>query len=571
MPGSQGRTWNSNQLRKMNKSSKNSNGKPGTSSSSYQPLPMTGTPLKHVKADHIRSRQRPSKRTRNDMRDIGPTPPTPSYRMPKVPKTSSTNSSEDKDAKRIDRTRRPMKKERKVQDIVHNLIDLPAVCWEFIDTSQFKRLQKLKQLGMTYRVYPSATHTRFEHSLGVSYLAGKMVDHFIRTQPELNITEEEKTCIMLAGLCHDLGHGPFSHVFESEFMCDYPQKTNWEHEIVSKKMIDELIEANGIDLATYNLSKDDVDFIKELIHPPAESERNPRFAGRSFLYDIVCNTQSGLDVDKLDYFMRDAIHCNIADYRKIVDYVIRSAKVLCTGEGYRICFPRKCHHELFKLFEARYDLHYMVYQHKNTKACELMFADALKLANEYVSIGKQKSISACAYDTKAYTFLNDAVIDIITQKSMEPNLSKQARENLEAATKLFEDMDNRMIYKCCGQIEIDRPQKESELRDAILRMDSGLKESDILLKISSIHYGAKEKNPLEEIYFFQKDSNVAKKLDMSYFKKNGPRSFMTRIVRIYCRTHGKEEVIKRTFAEWALTKIGRPPVKTLSQESEDEA
>ncbi|KAJ1952038.1 SAM domain and HD, partial [Dispira parvispora] len=100
-------------------------------------------------------------------------------------------------------------------DPAHGYISFGPFMLDIIDTPQFQRLRYLKQMGTSYFVFPGASHNRFEHCLGVGYLAGNLITRFQETQPELAITERELRCIQVAGLCHDLGHGPFSHVFDS--------------------------------------------------------------------------------------------------------------------------------------------------------------------------------------------------------------------------------------------------------------------------------------------------------------------------------------------------------------------
>ena len=153
-----------------------------------------------------------------------------------------------------------------------------------------------------YFIYPGASHNRFEHSIGTAWIASDVIDRFARF-PELGIEKADKRAVALAGLCHDLGHGPFSHVFEHEFVPAISARKGvsadrvWRHEEMSEKIIDHLVDHGHIDESI--ISKRDFSNAKDLI------------AGRyydvekKFLADIVCNERNSIDVDKMDYIARD--------------------------------------------------------------------------------------------------------------------------------------------------------------------------------------------------------------------------------------------------------------------------
>ncbi|XP_059152281.1 deoxynucleoside triphosphate triphosphohydrolase SAMHD1-like [Physella acuta] len=122
-------------------------------------------------------------------------------------------------------------------DPIHGHIEVNPACQAIIDTPIFQRLRFIKQLGMVYYVYPGAGHNRFEHSLGVYHLAGQFVRNLRQNQPELDITENDILCVEIAALCHDLGHGPFSHVFDNLFLTAIAEeKKKKEKDILQRKL-----------------------------------------------------------------------------------------------------------------------------------------------------------------------------------------------------------------------------------------------------------------------------------------------------------------------------------------------
>ncbi|KAI0234739.1 Deoxynucleoside triphosphate triphosphohydrolase SAMHD1 [Lamellibrachia satsuma] len=125
------------------------------------------------------------------------------------------------------------------------------LCVSIVDTPQFQRLRHIKQLGGCYYVFPGASHNRFEHSIGVCFLAGQLIETLKFKQPELHITDREAT-------------DPFSHLFDGFLRKAIPNRTS-QHEELSKRMFDHLLDERGITVA--QLSKKEREFIKRLILP----------------------------------------------------------------------------------------------------------------------------------------------------------------------------------------------------------------------------------------------------------------------------------------------------------------
>ncbi|VDI08708.1 uncharacterized protein MGAL_10B084197 [Mytilus galloprovincialis] len=184
---------------------------------------------------------------------------------------------------------------RKVfNDPVHGHTEIHPLCVKIIDTPQFQRLRYLKQLGACYFVYPGAGHNRFEHCIGVCHLAGQLARTLKKRQPELDITNKDVLCVEIAGLCHDLGHGPFSHLFDGKFIPTVRPELKWKHEDASVKMFDYLIEENELrkEFERFGLTEQDITFVKEQIAGPVKKNKNEwpyqgREEKKGFLYEVI--------------------------------------------------------------------------------------------------------------------------------------------------------------------------------------------------------------------------------------------------------------------------------------------
>ncbi|KAF9587391.1 hypothetical protein IFM89_002031 [Coptis chinensis] len=139
-----------------------------------------------------------------------------------------------------------------------------------------------------------AVHSQFEHSLGVYFLSGEAVEKLQKYHGlELGVEPLDLQTVKFAGVLHDIGHGPFSHLYESEFLPRVLNRCTWSHENMSVDMIDYIVDEHHIDVDSGILK-----IAKEMILASSEIEVPQRTGETSFLYDIVANGRNGIDVDK---------------------------------------------------------------------------------------------------------------------------------------------------------------------------------------------------------------------------------------------------------------------------------
>ena len=236
---------------------------------------------------------------------------------------------------------------------VHGDIEVSDTAIAIIDTWEFQRLRQINQTGLAKFVFPGAVTTRFEHSLGTYYLTGKVLSHL-----GMDSADPVYELIKLGGLCHDLGHGPFSHMSDTWCLSNY--EGAWKHHEHRSQSIFRHI-------ATHRtiLTKKDMDFVCEVIYPSGRSSEK-------WFMNVVNNTVNGIDTDKLDYIVRDnrafGLHLNID-----VNRIILNMQVL---EG-KICFCERIADELLNLFFVRYRLYTTIYTHPTIARIERVMFDIL--------------------------------------------------------------------------------------------------------------------------------------------------------------------------------------------------
>ncbi|XP_066509751.1 deoxynucleoside triphosphate triphosphohydrolase SAMHD1-like [Hoplias malabaricus] len=413
-------------------------------------------------------------------------------------------------------------------DSVHGHIEIHPLLVKIIDTPEFQRLRNIKQLGAGYFVFPGASHNRFEHSIGVAHLAGKLVQTLKDRQRHLNISEKDVLCVQIAGLCHDLGHGPFSHVFEV-FMKEKGKK--WKHEQQSVKMFEKLIQRPHVanELKKYSLLNQHILLIKEFIDTSREMSRQDI----SYLYEVVANERTGIDVDKMDYLIRDCHHLGMKSDFSHERYMMFAKVVDVQTNGKQICMRDKEAMNMYELFHIRNRLHQSAYQHRVVKAIELMIVDVLLEADETLKI------SAAVDNPKDYTNLTDEILHQIQCSNIEKakNIIKRISEcDLYKffGGKMFDPNDLKDVLDDSDKYKKRYQSKLTNWMEKVRRITGeSFKPEEFKVVPVKFSYGKEMKNPIEFLNFYKKNNpNHAEPLSKNescFSTRENPRNWPRRV------------------------------------------
>jgi hypothetical protein len=256
--------------------------------------------------------------------------------------------------------------EKTIHDPVHGSMRVGGLALDLVDTPEVQRLRRIRQLGLANLVFPGANHTRFEHILGVAYLTESLVS-------ELGLSEDEHDLLAAAAMLHDVGHPPYSHTLEY-LMVDYLGKNHMEltGDILRGKASictpeeQEELQDLGIPTVGDVLSKHGVD-VRELARLLLGKHRRP------YLGQII---HSDVDVDQMDYLLRDAHFTGVALGKIDIDRLMRTLIV----HKNRLAITSKGVEAVESLLTARALMFSSVYFHHATRIAELMLANAVDYA-----------------------------------------------------------------------------------------------------------------------------------------------------------------------------------------------
>ena len=249
-----------------------------------------------------------------------------------------------------------------VRDPIHGDIKITGCLIDLLQTPEVQRLHNIKQLGFAHLVFPGAHHTRFEHSLGSCMIASQIADI-------LSLNEKEKTLLTCAAQLHDIGHGPFSHTLESILL----QRFGVDHIDLTEKLI----------LGRYDiLTKKEKQFIPtprvhEILKEHQVDEKEivriirGKLSKKSYLSQLLNST---IDVDQLDYLMRDAYYTGVA--YGMID-LQRLLRTITIHKG-NLTIMRKGVNVVENILMARALMYSSVYFHKTVRIPELMLSKAIE-------------------------------------------------------------------------------------------------------------------------------------------------------------------------------------------------
>ena len=380
---------------------------------------------------------------------------------------------------------------------IHGFIDITPLMQSIIDTPEFKRLHHLRQAGLAYLVFPSANHTRFEHSIGVSHLAGKLMLHLQKNQPELYISDRLIELVRVAGLVHDIGHGPFSHLYD-DVITKYEQPHHEERGVTIFKSI--------VEKYNIKLSKKEVEMIIEMVEPETY-----KF---NYVYQIVANKVCSVDVDKIDYIERDSYHLGI---RTMTDYqrLITKARVVEFDEHMQIAWPEKIQHDILSLFETRYRLHKNVYSHHAVKSAEEIVKEILVNILEKSS---DKTILNMANDSIIYT--NNEEISRLREKLDMRDFPKMIGEKVMCYKNTTQNIEKVNLF-------------QKKLDNLVIKLNS-INIKNTGWKRTTIGFiSGNGQNPLKNVIYFN-HKNTLHGFNLKHYSSfMEPKNYKEYIYRIY--------------------------------------
>ncbi|KER06713.1 Deoxyguanosinetriphosphate triphosphohydrolase-like protein [Marine Group I thaumarchaeote SCGC AAA799-E16] len=390
-------------------------------------------------------------------------------------------------------------------DPIHDFIRVYDHELSIIDNPIFQRLRRIRQLSGAHLTYPAAQHTRFEHSLGVMHISSQ-AGNVLNEKGFLKSDDIE--ILRLAGLLHDIGHGPFSHLFEEIIQEKKISHEDFGKEIILKSELGDILTKNGFD--------------KKLVTKIA-------FGDSKFQYmnEIV---SGALSADMMDYLLRDgyftgAEHAKI-DHKRITQSLDVHKK--------KLALERSALYSFESMMHSRYQMFKAVYFHKTVRAAEVMLLEALRSSDDEFGFS---------------TFNLDEFVQLTDEYVLSCLLSSKTSK-LKRARKFAQDYQNRKLLKCVFESILTSRKnlkkiKTNELRSTISKK-SKVDENEIFVDSSvtpSIPL-APSKNESKSVILITNEGgkSSAKEMPISEIPVVSAISGFMNILRIYTHQKNRKKV-----------------------------
>ena len=398
------------------------------------------------------------------------------------------------------------KKHLDIIDPIHDFVRVYGNELKIIDTPIFQRLRRIRQLSGAHLIYPGAQHTRFEHSLGVMHIAS-MAGHALNEKGIISSNDIQD--LRFAGLLHDIGHGPFSHLFEELLQKKKHSHEDVGKEIILKTTIGDLISKSGFDKR----------FITKLAFGDSKFQ---------FMNEII---SGALSADIMDYLLRDgyftgAEHAKI-DHNRLTNSLDVYKNKLALDKSALVNFET--------MLISRYQMFKAVYFHKTVRAGEVMLLESMELAEE------ELNLTSMVLDD--YLELSD---DVILSKLL--NLPEH-NSKLKTAKKIATDYQNRNLFKSVFESALTSgtigKKRLNEIREEVSKR-SKVDIDEIFVDSSntpSIPLSPSKKES-KSIILLEEDNDrtKAKEIQISNIQLVSVMSGFMKILRVYTPSQNRKKV-----------------------------
>lgn len=408
-----------------------------------------------------------------------------------------------------------------LNDPIHGFIGLTELESKIINSAPYQRLRRIKQLSGGHFVYPAAEHTRFGHCIGAMYLAGLTGRRLLAP---LNLGEKTLQEVRISGLLHDIGHGPFSHVFEESLI----ERRGWNHEdvtewIIRESEVGDLLEDGGI-------SKNR---IANLVRGRRETKTD------SVVSSIVAGQ---VDADKMDYLIRDSFYCGVNYGLVDIHRLINSLEV---SDDLILEFDIAARGALEAFLVARYEMFLNVYYHKTVRSVEVMLVKLMNVADSVLGLTE--------FSTPEEFLKLDDMSLISRIRKIDPTESDDAKE----AVKMVNMLDSRVLYKSVfekvlhtedrfvSKILTKRRVRES-IQDEIAAL-AGVPADEVIVDVPtlpSVPYNPHQLNPMEIRIFEMIDSKKVSHNLSDYSNIAEMMKVYLDVIRVYTFDRNRKEVGK---------------------------